>query len=84
LAADGASILIAEQKTDLLAAICDRVVVIDAGHLAIDDAASKVLADPRLIGHGVAPPPAVRLQRAARDAALPDTVIRRLVEASAS
>jgi energy-coupling factor transport system ATP-binding protein len=84
LAADGASILIAEQKTDLLAAICDRVVVIDAGHLAIDGTASRVLADPRLVGHGVAPPAAVSLQRAARDAALPDAVIRGLVEASAS
>jgi energy-coupling factor transport system ATP-binding protein len=84
LASDGASIVIAEQKTDLLAAICNRVVVIDAGHVTIDDAARRVLADPRLVGHGVAPPATVRLQRSAREAELPPAAIRRLLEASAS
>jgi energy-coupling factor transport system ATP-binding protein len=81
LAANGVSIIVAEQKTDLLADICDRVLVIDAGHVVIDDAAGHVLADPRLVVHGVAPPAAVRLARAAREAALPEAVIRRLIEA---
>jgi energy-coupling factor transport system ATP-binding protein len=84
LAGDGVSIVIAEQKTDLLATICDRVVVIDAGRVAIDGASSQVLADPRLIGHGVAPPATVRLERGARQANLPEPLIMRLLAAFAS
>ncbi|MGH2455395.1 MAG: energy-coupling factor ABC transporter ATP-binding protein, partial [Candidatus Limnocylindria bacterium] len=48
LAAAGTSILIAEQKTDLLAAICHRVLVIDAGRVVRDGPAAEVLADPTL------------------------------------
>ena len=83
LAADGASIVIAEQKTDLLAAICDEVLVIDAGRIALDGPAARVLADPRLVELGVAPPASVRLERAARAASLPEPLIARLHEASA-
>jgi energy-coupling factor transport system ATP-binding protein len=83
LAAEGVSILIAEQKTDLLATICDRVVMIEGGRVVMDDAATRVLTDPGLTDHGVAPPSAVRLQRAAREAGLPKAVIAGLVEASA-
>jgi len=70
LAVDGASILVAEQKTDLLASICDRVVALDAGRVALDGPAAEVLGDPRLADLGVAAPASVRLRRLA-DAAGP-------------
>ena len=64
LAADGGSILVAEQKTDLLAAICTRVVVLDGGRVAIVGPAESVLADERLPKLGVTEPSSVRLRRA--------------------
>jgi energy-coupling factor transporter ATP-binding protein EcfA2 len=70
LAADGASILVAEQKTDLLASICDRVVALDAGRVVLDGPAAEVLGDPRLADLGVTAPASVRLRRLA-DAAGP-------------
>jgi energy-coupling factor transporter ATP-binding protein EcfA2 len=78
LAAGGASILVAEQKTDLLAAICSRVVVIDAGRVVLDGAAAEVLADPRLAELGVAQPAAVRLRREADGMDLPAPAMARL------
>jgi energy-coupling factor transport system ATP-binding protein len=81
LAANGASILVAEQKTDLLAAICSRVVVLDAGRIVLDGLAAEMLADPRLADLGVAPPAAVRLRRAADERELSATAHARLVEA---
>ncbi len=81
LAAEGASILVAEQKTDLLAGICSRVVVLDAGRAVLDGIAAEILADPRLTELGVAPPAAVRLRRAAAGAALPAAALARLDEA---
>ncbi len=80
LAADGASILVAEQKTDLLAAICSRVVVLDGGRVAHQGPAADVLADPRLRDLGVAEPSSVRLRRAAMAAGVADA---RLSEALA-
>lgn len=65
LAAAGASILIAEQKTDLLASICSRFVVLDAGRVALSGPTDAVLNDPRLVELGVAEPSAMRLRRAA-------------------
>jgi energy-coupling factor transporter ATP-binding protein EcfA2 len=65
LAAGGASILIAEQKTDLLAAICGRVVALDQGRVALEGPAESVLADPLLERMGVDPPTSVRLRRLA-------------------
>ncbi|MDH4334141.1 MAG: energy-coupling factor ABC transporter ATP-binding protein [Chloroflexota bacterium] len=62
LALDGASILVAEQKTDLLASICDRVVALDAGRVALDGPAFEVLGDARLAELGVAAPASVRLR----------------------
>jgi energy-coupling factor transporter ATP-binding protein EcfA2 len=70
LATSGASIIVAEQKTDLLAAICDRVLAIDAGRVAMDGPAAAVLGDPRLGELGVAPPAPVRLTRAAKAAGI--------------
>ena len=71
----------AEQKTDLLAAICGRVVVVDAGRIVLDGPAAEILADPRLADLGVAPPAAVRLQRAADQLGLSAAARARLEEA---
>lgn len=68
LAADGGSILVAEQKTDLLADVASTVVVLDAGRVALHGPAREVLADPRLVQLGVAEPSAVHLRRAAATA----------------
>jgi energy-coupling factor transporter ATP-binding protein EcfA2 len=65
LAAGGASILVAEQKTDLLADICTRAVVLAGGRVVLDGAARSVLADPMLETIGVDPPTSVRLARLA-------------------
>lgn len=70
LAADGASILIAEQKTDLLSGLCSRIVALDAGSVALSGDAAAVLADPRLRALGVAEPAVVRLARLARAAGI--------------
>lgn len=78
LAANGASILVAEQKTDLLAEVASRVVVLDEGRILFQGPATETLADPRLVEAGVAEPAAIRLRRAARAAGIdPD----RLAEA---
>ena len=68
LAADGASILVAEQKTDLLEEIAAEVVVLEAGRVALRGSAPDVLADATLERLGVAPPSRVRLSRMAEAA----------------
>jgi len=83
LAAGGASILVAEQKTDLLAGICSRIVALSAGHAVLDGVAEEILADPRLRELGVAPPAAVELRRRAEGAQLPPAALRRLEKALA-
>jgi energy-coupling factor transport system ATP-binding protein len=83
LAADGASILIAEQKTDLLSEICSRVVALASGRILLDGLAADVLANPRLAELGVAAPAAVRLRRVAGEANLDGRVLARLAEALA-
>ncbi len=70
LAADGASILVAEQKTAVLAALSSRTVVLERGRVALTGATDEVLSDPRLSELGVTPPAAVRLRTAARAAGL--------------
>jgi energy-coupling factor transport system ATP-binding protein len=81
LAEDGASILVAEQKTDLLAEICTRVVAIDSGRLALQGEADAVLADTRLVELGVAPPGSVRIRRLAEAASIPAPTRERLATA---
>jgi energy-coupling factor transporter ATP-binding protein EcfA2 len=71
LAADGASILVAEQKTDLLSAVASRVIVLAEGRVALQGRAQDVLADPELPALGVAEPSAVRLRRVGRAAGVP-------------
>ena len=70
LAEGGASILVAEQKTDLLAEVASRVVVLDAGRVVRDGPADEILSDPELAELGVAPPSTVRLRRAAEAAGI--------------
>lgn len=82
LAAGGASILVAEQKTDLLATLCQRVVVLAEGRIALEGEASHVFADPRLAELGVAAPGTVRLSRAAEAAGLAPATRARLAEAA--
>ncbi|MDQ2690228.1 MAG: energy-coupling factor ABC transporter ATP-binding protein [Chloroflexota bacterium] len=65
LAANGASILVAEQKTDLLAEVASTVVVLAEGRVALHGTAGTVLSDPRLVELGVPEPSAVRLRRMA-------------------
>jgi len=78
LAADGASILATEHKTDLLARICSRVVALDGGRVVRDGPADEILGDPRLPDLGIASPAAARLRRAARNADLPSAALARL------
>ena len=70
LSSGGASILVAEQKTDLLAAVADRVVVLDAGRVALSGGARAVLGDDRLRRLGVAEPSLVRLRRRLAEAGI--------------
>jgi energy-coupling factor transporter ATP-binding protein EcfA2 len=65
LAEGGASILLAEQRTDVLAALATRTVVLEAGRVALEGPTAAVLDDPRLAELGVSPPAKVRLRRAA-------------------
>src|SRR5688572_24762730 len=53
IAAAGTPLLIAEHRTDVLAVLCTRVVVLEAGRVAHDGPAAAVLADPQLDGLGV-------------------------------
>lgn len=81
LAAGGASIVMVEQKTDLLAATCSRVVVLDDGAVVLDGAAANVLADPQLASFHVAAPATVRLKHSAQQAGVGDGPLARLEEA---
>ncbi len=64
LAWTGTALLIVEHKTDLLDGLCGRVIVIDAGRIALDGPAHEVLADRRLGSWGVESPSRIRLGRA--------------------
>jgi len=79
LSSDGASILIAEQKTDLLARVCSRVLVLDAGRIVLDGQPEDVLGDRRLADLGVPAPSAIRLRRALDAAGLTVSIPPELV-----
>jgi energy-coupling factor transporter ATP-binding protein EcfA2 len=83
LARNGASILVAEHKTDLLARICARVVALEAGRVVLDGPADKVLADPRLPELGIAAPARIRIEVAAAKARIPAASLKRLRKALA-
>jgi energy-coupling factor transport system ATP-binding protein len=84
LAAEGRPILIAEQRTDLLAEVCDRVVVLQEGQVALTGRTAEILADPRLRDLGVAEPAAVRLRRRVIEAGLDAGRIERVLASAAS
>jgi len=75
LAAAGASILVAEQKTDLLANVASRVLVLDGGRVVRDGPVDEVLGDPTLAELGVAPPSAARLRMAVAAAGIDTAVL---------
>jgi energy-coupling factor transporter ATP-binding protein EcfA2 len=64
LAATGTALLIAEHKVDLLDSICDRLLVIDGGRIALDGAAPAAFESPALEASGVEAPSRIRLGRA--------------------
>ena len=66
LAADGMGIVLVEHRTDLLVALCARVIVLDRGSVAAAGPAHDVLRHDRLRELGVAEPSAVRLDRLSR------------------
>jgi energy-coupling factor transporter ATP-binding protein EcfA2 len=63
LAATGTALLIVEHKTDLLDALCSRILVLDAGRIVLDGDTARVLADAQLAQWGVEPPSPIRLAR---------------------
>ena len=75
LAGEGASILIVEQKVDLLSQVCTRVVALDRGRIAMEGPTQAILSDGRLHELGVAEPSTVRLRRVAAAAGVPPTEI---------
>jgi energy-coupling factor transporter ATP-binding protein EcfA2 len=74
LAAENRSaILVVEHKTALLDWLADRTILIDDGVIVRAGPTVEVLGDPDLAGHGVEPPPRVRVQSALAAAGLDDT-----------
>lgn len=63
LAAKGTAMMICEHDTDMLARLCSRIVVLDAGRIALAGPTAEVLVDPKLEGFGVQPPAPVSLRR---------------------
>lgn len=76
LAGGGTSILVAEQKTDLLRTVADRVVVLEHGRIALAGAVAEVLGDARLADLGVSQPHAVRVARALAAAGLDPALVQ--------
>ncbi len=62
--ATGVGILIAEHKTDLLAMLCDEIVVIASGKVVARGHAREVLADPSMHEWGVSAPADIALREA--------------------
>ncbi len=66
----GTGILIVEHKTDLLARLTQRMLVLDDGRVALAGATEAVLADPTLRALGVEPPSLVTIGREAATAGI--------------
>ncbi len=74
-AAAGAGVLMAEQRTEALAEICDSLVCIAAGNTVLTGSPGEVLADPAVLALGVQEPAAARIRRHLRTVGLdPDLV----------
>jgi energy-coupling factor transporter ATP-binding protein EcfA2 len=80
LAAGGTGILLAEQKTDIVAEVAGRTVVLEAGRIALMGNTADVLADPRLPSLGVTPPSAVRLRGLLAEAGLDPRALGAAIE----
>lgn len=63
VAAAGTAVLVAEQRTDVLAAHCGTIAVIAAGSIAAVGATADVLTDPAVLAMGLREPAELRLQR---------------------
>ncbi|HUG46841.1 MAG TPA: ABC transporter ATP-binding protein [Candidatus Limnocylindria bacterium] len=63
-AVTGAGILVVEHKTDLLARLCARLAIVEAGRIVKQGTAVTMLGLPELDELGVSPPETVRLRRA--------------------
>jgi energy-coupling factor transporter ATP-binding protein EcfA2 len=74
----GAGLLVVEHKTDLLASIAERCLVLAGGRVVAAGAAAEILADPRLEEWGVEAPAAVRIRRAAKAAGLAEPMLSAL------
>jgi ABC-type glutathione transport system ATPase component len=74
----GAGLLVVEHKTDLLASIAERCLVLAGGRVVAAGAAAEILADPRLEEWGVEAPAAVRIRRAAQAAGLAEPMLSAL------
>lgn len=79
LASTGTALLIVEHKTDLLDGLCSRVVVLEAGRIALDGPVGEVLADDRLNGWGVEPPSRIRLERALAERSVDPALLARAI-----
>jgi energy-coupling factor transporter ATP-binding protein EcfA2 len=80
LAGRGASILLAEQKTDLVAEVTSRSVVLDAGTVVLEGPTADVLSDPGLADLGVRPPSHIRLRRRLDEAGLDPGILTEVTE----
>jgi energy-coupling factor transporter ATP-binding protein EcfA2 len=76
LALGGASILIAEQRTDELLAVCQRVVVIEGGRLVAEGPAFDILSAPEQRERGISELSSVRLERQVAEAGLDPGLVR--------
>ncbi|MBA2719261.1 MAG: ABC transporter ATP-binding protein [Chloroflexi bacterium] len=83
LAGTGASLLIAEHKTDLLDEVCGRIIVIDGGRIVLDGPTAAVFDDPRLAELGVEPPARARLSRALVERGVDPAVVGQAIASAA-
>ena len=73
LTTEGVGVVLAEHKTELLEALCDRVVVLDDGAVVMSGSARDVLADATIADLGVAPPARVSIEARLAAAGVPLT-----------
>ena len=59
----GITVLIVEHRLDLVAKICDRIVVMDKGGIVLSGSPKEVLSDPNVSIHGVTEPTIVKLAK---------------------
>jgi energy-coupling factor transporter ATP-binding protein EcfA2 len=70
IAETGTAVLLAEQRTEALVAVCDRLAVMADGNVVADGPVDEVLAEPSTAALGVEEPADVRLRRLLTEAGL--------------